>query len=291
MILLLGGSGQVGTALQGKLGEIWAPSHSELDILDFVKVKLAIQSTEPDWVINCAAYHKVDEAESNPQKAFQVNSWAVLYLAKCCKEYGANLVHFSTNYIFDGLKETRYREDDLPNPLSVYGKSKYAGELALRAVNPNYILVRTTGIYGLGHSAKGGNFILTMLRLADRKEIKVVRDQFVSPTYAKHLVDALIPLMEKERWGIWNITGSKGVSWKNFAIMIFRQAIRRGLVETAPRVRGVTSEQYGAAAPRPKNGLLSMRRLGRNKASAAPPNYYKGLMEYLDELKETGYAN
>lgn len=279
----------MGTALQEKLGEIWAPSHEELDILDFVKVKLAIKTTEPDWVINCAAYHKVDEAESNPQKAFQVNSWAVLYLAKVCKEYGANLVHFSTNYIFDGLKETRYREDDLPNPLSVYGKSKYAGELALRAVNPNHILVRTTGIYGLGHSAKGGNFILTMLRLArqGREKIFVVKDQVVSPTYSKHLVDALVPLMEKEAWGIWNITGSKGVTWRDFAVIVFHQAARRGLIEVSPKVRGVTSKKFGAAAPRPKNGLLSMRKLGRGRVSAAPPNYYNGVLEYLDELKET----
>src|SRR6516165_2880055 len=189
--MLIGAAGQLGAELAEVLArETTVPlTHADIEITDSRSVKFAFERHRPDVVINMAAFHRVDDCETEMERAFQVNAFAVRGLAQACRQFGAVLVHFSTDYVFAGEKTEPYVETDRPGPLSVYGASKLAGEYLVSATLSRHFLIRTCGLYGLGGSrSKGGNFVETMLRLAAAgKPLRVVSDQVATPTYTEDL--------------------------------------------------------------------------------------------------------
>lgn len=268
-ILLIGANGQLGHDLLTALahhdvlgtarGAItvndsendW-PSPIALDVCDAVEVRATITSFSPAIVINCAAYHRVDDIESDASQALAVNALAAQRLALICREVDAALLHISTDYVFDGAKRTPYVETDLPNPLSAYGATKLAGELLIRAAWCKHYIVRTCGLYGLaGASGKGGNFVNTMLRLAQEgKPIRVVNDQTCTPTFTKDLAQQIARLIETGAYGTYHITNDGACTWYEFACEIFRLA---GL---QPEVRAITSAEFNVLARRPPYSVL-----------------------------------
>jgi dTDP-4-dehydrorhamnose reductase len=213
-----------------------------------------LESLRPDVVINCAAYNLVDRAESDPDAAFAVNTWAVRNLALVCRDLDCLLVHFSTDYVFglDTNRCTPWRETDAPGPVSVYGLSKLAGEHLVRALCPRYLVLRTCGLYGPpGSGGKRGNFVETMLRLAGQGQpLRVVNDQLCTPSYTLDVVTALLALLERQQVGLFHLTNEGSCSWYEFARSIFEmQGVR---VELAP----ISSTMYGAPARRPAFSVL-----------------------------------
>ncbi len=228
------------------------PSPIALDVCDAVEVRTTIAGFSPDVVINCAAYHRVDDIESDASQALAVNALAAQRLALTCRELDAALLHVSTDYVFDGAKRMPYVETDSPNPISAYGASKLAGELLIRAAWRKHYIVRTCGLYGLaGASGKGSNFVNTMLRLArEGKPIRVVNDQTCTPTFTKDLAQQIARLIETEAYGIYHITNDGACTWYEFACEAFRLAGLR------PDVHPITSTEFNAPARRPPYSVL-----------------------------------
>jgi dTDP-4-dehydrorhamnose reductase len=252
MILVVGANGMLGQDLTEILGQ---QSHGidvdEIDITSPDSCSRAIRDLKPDTVVNCAAYTDVDGCETHKETAMQVNGEGVGNLARATKEAGALLVHVSTDYVFDGTKESPYVETDPPRPLNMYGRSKLAGETNA-AGNPDHLIVRTQWLYGL----RGKNFVETMLRLAgERDELAVVDDQTGSPTWTVDLSNAIIALIKKDRRGIYHAVNSGSCSWDEFARAIFQE-------EGLPvRVLPQTTEQLNRPALRPLNSRLDCGKL------------------------------
>ncbi|MCC6542893.1 MAG: dTDP-4-dehydrorhamnose reductase [Nitrospirae bacterium] len=259
-ILILGAGGQLGSELVNMLqDDILIPlTHRDIELTDEQKVNDIISSNLPDVVINTAAYHKVDDCEDNVELSFAVNSFAVRNLAMICNEYGIPFVHFSTDFVFGGDKKTPYVEDDCPNPGSVYAVSKLSGELFVRNTCSKYFLIRTCGLYGAkGQSGKGGNFIETMIKLANSgKKIKVVSDQIVTPTYVKELAARVSQLIRTDKYGLYHITNNGGCSWFEFASAIFE------LTGIVADISPTSSSEFGSRARRPAYSVLENRNLG-----------------------------
>jgi dTDP-4-dehydrorhamnose reductase len=203
-------------------------------------------------VLNTTAFNKVDAAEADAGEALRVNAYAAQQLALICRDLDIVLMHISTDFVFDGAKRTPYIESDLPNPLSAYGASKFAGEVLVRAAWPKHYIVRTCGLYGVaGSSGKGGNFVNTMLRLArENKPIKVVSDQVCTPTNTQDLAAQLAVLLETSAYGTYHVNNHGACSWHEFATEIFRLA---GL---QANLSPITSQQFGAPAKRPPYSVL-----------------------------------
>ncbi|MCC7354843.1 MAG: dTDP-4-dehydrorhamnose reductase, partial [Anaerolineae bacterium] len=203
-VLLIGAGGQLGSDLVKALAheDLVALTHSDIEVCDPASVRVALQTHTPQVVINTAAFHRVDDCEREPERAFAVNVHGARNLALACKEQGCALLHMSTDYVFDGRKGSAYDESDVPCPINAYGISKLAGEFFIRYLLDRYYIVRTSGLYGVaGSSGKGGNFVELMLRLArEGKEIKVVNDQTLTPTYTVDLAQALAQLIRTERY-------------------------------------------------------------------------------------------
>jgi dTDP-4-dehydrorhamnose reductase len=279
-VLVTGAGGQLATDLVRVLDgqDLVALSHRELEVCDPVQLRSALETVRPDVVINTAAFHRVDDCEAEAERAFAVNTLGVRNLALACAEAKASLLHVSTDYVFDGSKRQPYLEEDTALPINVYGASKLAGELLVRALLDNYYIVRTSGLYGrAGASGKGGNFVNTMLRLAREKpDIKVVDDQRLSPTYTRDLAEKLAWLIRTEGYGLYHVTNSGGCSWYEFACAIFEQA---GL---KPRVQPISTEAFGARARRPAYSVLghgSLEHLGCDDL----PHWSDALQRYLAE--------
>ncbi len=258
-ILLIGASGQLGTDLAKALSghELVAPPRQSLDLLQTDRVRRLLQSKRPQVVINTAAFHRVDDCESRISTAFQVNGEAVRNLALTARDIDAVLVHYSTDYVFDGAAARPYRESDLARPLNVYGASKLAGEHLLASVWEKHFLIRTSGLYGhAGSSGKGGNFVETMIRKAHGKEsIQVVDDQRLTPTSTRELARATVALIETSHYGLYHLTSKGNCTWYEFAREIFSQmAIRADLTPT-------TSDRFATAARRPAYSVLANHRL------------------------------
>jgi dTDP-4-dehydrorhamnose reductase len=286
-ILLIGANGQLGHDLLAAL-----PSHDvlptargaslagedktaiALDVCDTREVRATINSFAPAIVINCSAFHRVDDIEKDAAQALAVNAQAVQQLALACRDADAALLHVSTDYVFDGAKTTPYTEADLPNPISAYGASKLAGELLLSAAWPKHYIVRTCGLYGMAgasgkaegprSAAKGsGNFVNTMLRLAsENKMIKVVNDQTCTPTFTKDLAQQITALIETGAFGTYHITSAGSVTWHAFAAEIFR------LAKVKADLRPITSAEFNAPARRPAYSVLEnagLQKLGINR--------------------------
>ena len=277
--LLIGATGQLGTELRQAFGDHdLAPlAHSDLELTDRAQVREALDKYRPGLILNTAAYHRVDECEDNPERAFAVNAMAVRDLATAAKGIGAVLVHFSTDYVFDGRQRRPYRETDPPGPLSVYAASKLAGEYFIRAILERHFLIRTCGLYGIaGSRDKGGNFVETMLRLArEGRDIRVVGDQVLTPTSARELARKVRQLVETGRYGLYHITNNGECSWYQFAQAIFELA---GL---QPRLLETTSAAYGARANRPAYSVLDNANLHRLGLDDLRP-WHEALKEYLE---------
>jgi dTDP-4-dehydrorhamnose reductase len=250
--------------------EVVALPRAELDITDAPAVRRALESEEPDAVVNCAAWTDVDGAEADPDGAMLLNADAAGGLAAVAANVGASIVQPSTDYVFDGEKAEPYVESDQPNPLSAYGATKLAGESAVAVTNPRHFVVRTSWLFG----ASGSNFVETMLRLGrDLGEVVVVRDQVGCPTYTGHLADALVRLVEGEDYGLHHIAGGGECSWFDFAAEIYKQA------GVECRTLSCTTEEFPRPAPRPAHSVLGTER----DYALYLPDWREGLSSYLAE--------
>lgn len=229
-ILITGGQGQLAADLVAAFpnDEVWAPGRRDLDITLPAQIDDAMQCLKPDVVINTAAYHNVDRCETEPEMSFAVNAAAVQRLAAASAARHALFVHLSTDYVFGGTARQPYREDDPVDPISVYGASKAAGEIAVRAATERHLIIRTTGLYGLaGRQTARGNFVETMLRLADRgAPITVVADQTLTPSHTPDVARRIAELIAAGATGTYHVTNSGACSWYEFAAEIFRLAGR-----------------------------------------------------------------
>ncbi|HZT73032.1 MAG TPA: dTDP-4-dehydrorhamnose reductase [Terriglobales bacterium] len=280
-LLILGANGQLGSDLcrLAAVGhEVVAMRHADLDVRDAAAIGRALAAHRPEAVINTSAFHKVEVCEQEAESAFAVNAIAVLNLARACAEAGAALVHFSTDYVFDGAKGAPYVESDLPAPVNVYGASKAAGELLARAFCPKHFVIRTTGLYGkAGSNGKGGNFVETMLRKARAGEaIRVVHDQVLTPTYTVDLAAKVLELLGSGRYGLYHVTSEGQCSWYDFAAKIFELSGLR------PDLQPVSSAEFRSPVRRPAYSVLAKAGL-RAIGLAPPPAWPDALARYLRE--------
>lgn len=269
-ILLFGKNGLLGSALVKFLSrahEVASFSHEECDICDEKSVRSAIKKTKPDLVINATGYTNVDKAEQEEEKAFSINEKGVENIAKNLESSKIPLIHFSTDYIFDGGEKEGYVESDSPSPLSVYGASKAAGEKAIVRILKNFYIVRTAWLYGPG----GKNFVDTILSLAQKNEqLRVVADQMGSPTFTFDLADAVANLIKSALpFGIYHLVNEGSLSWYEFAVEIFHQ------LGVPKQIIPITAEELARPARRPKFSFL------RNTKFAKLRPWKEALKEYL----------
>ncbi len=256
-VAIFGGGGQLGVELKavftGRGYEVSCFTRHKVDITDPLQVEHTLAQYDPAIVINAAAYNQVDVAEKEPLAALEVNGLAVRNLAIACRQCDARLVHFSTDYVFDGLAGRAYVEQDPTRPLGAYAVSKLAGELYARAYLDNALVIRTSGVYGPGGlDTARGNFVEMMLRLAAKgSPIKVVEDHVASPTYAPALAERTADLVEREVDGILHMGGGAPISWFDWAVKIFKAA------KVNPPVKPTNEREFRTAARRPRYSALS----------------------------------
>jgi dTDP-4-dehydrorhamnose reductase len=280
--VVFGASGQLGAELVKELRSrgyaVTGFARRQVDITDEAAVERALAGSDADVVFNSAAYNQVDVAEKEPQTAFLVNGLAVRNLAVACRQIDARLVHFSTDYVFDGNAGHPYAEEDPTHPLSAYGVSKLAGELYAQAYLDRVIVVRTSGVFGPGGlSTARGNFVELMLRLAGTSQpIRVVEDHVASPTYAPLLAARTVDLVDRNLWGVYHIGGGVPVSWFQFARTIFE------LAGIEPQLLATNERAYRTAARRPKFSALSNAKIERLGLEPMPP-LREALAAYMAE--------
>jgi dTDP-4-dehydrorhamnose reductase len=266
-VLLTGANGQLGRCIQNVFSaaadcELIALDRAALDIADAGAVAAAIQQYRPNVIINAAAYTAVDKAESEPELAAQINVQGPANLASAASAIGALLIHISTDYVFDGSKRSPYTEDDPTQPQGVYGRTKLAGEEAVRQGCAKHIILRTAWVF----SEYGNNFVKTMLRLAhERDELSVVDDQTGCPTYAGDIARACLAICTAEhegraRYGSYHFGGDIPVSWCGFAKAIFDCAVALGNIAKAPQLHAITTQEYPTPAKRPAYSVLDNAR-------------------------------
>ena len=291
-ILIVGAAGQVGRELQRSFagaGEILLWDREELDLAVEEQVRNMVRSTKPDLILNAAAYTAVDRAESEPDVAFAINAQAPRILAEEAALRNILLVHYSTDYVFDGTKNGPWLETDQPNPLNVYGKTKLAGEEAIQNVGSKYLIFRTSWVYG----PHGNNFLLTMLRLArDRDELNIVDDQIGAPTTSIALADATRSIVDGvnsgtfgrlENWaGVYHMTCAGSTSWFGFtrAILAGTANLRNG---KQLQVNPIPTKSYPTPAKRPGNSLLSNEKLN-SRFAVRLPSWESALQQAIEQL-------
>lgn len=282
-VLIIGGEGQLASDLTARLEDgatVASPSRAELDVTDDAAVAAAFKSLRPELVLNCAAFHNVEVCEREEDRSFEVNARAVKRLAERCQEAGAKLVHFSTNYVFDGRREEPYGEDDLPNPRSIYAISKLAGEYCALAYCDSALVVRSAGLYGLhGSASKGGNFVTRMVaRAREQGELRMVADQRLTPTCTADLARAVLDAADAE--GVLHLTNAGACSWFEFTEAIME------LAGIDVPIEPVTTTRTPGGADRPLNGVLS-----RPRADALGLAPQRGWREALEEyMGQAGLA-
>lgn len=250
-LLLTGRNGQVGAELQRILQPALATDHAALDLADADAIRRVVREVKPDVIVNAAAYTAVDQAESEPELAMRVNGAAPGVLAEEAKRRGALLVHYSTDYVFDGAKRSPYAEDDAPHPLGVYGRSKLEGEARIRACGGRYLIVRTAWVYG-----RGSNFVRAILKQAEKgAPLRVVNDQLGAPTWAADIATVTAGLLGQRSEGTFHVSAAGVASWYEVALEILR------LARLAAQVRPVSTAEYGAKAPRPRYSVLDNSKL------------------------------
>lgn len=286
-ILLTGKNGQIGFELKKilpRLGKLIAVDREDVDLSDSSETRRMVQELRPKLIVNAAAYTAVDQAETDQHAARALNAEAPAVLAEAAKKVGAALVHFSTDYVFDGLKNSPYLEDDPPNPLSVYGKTKLAGEEAIRQIGVPHLIFRTAWVYG----TRGRNFLLTILRLASqREELRIVGDQTGAPTWCREIAQAITSILQNlsdaspsamslsDLSGTYHVTAAESTTWFDFARAILDEgactppdvpwfaAATSGRPLTIQRIVPITTAEYPTPAQRPAYSVLSNERLFR----------------------------
>lgn len=273
-ILLTGSHGQVGWELRrtlATLGTVTAPTRQQLDLTDEQALRQYIRTLRPDLIVNPAAHTAVDKAESEPELARAINTIAPAIMAEEAAKLGAAMVHYSTDYVFDGSKNGAYTEIDSTNPLGVYGATKLAGEQAIAASGIPHLILRTSWVYGL----RGGNFLLTMQRLfKEREQLNIVADQFGAPTWSRMIAEATAqilaqrPFASPQQSGIYNLTSSGRTSWHEFAAEILAGTdLPAGKQVT---LNAIPASQYPTPAKRPANSVLSGVKLHETFGIALP---------------------
>jgi dTDP-4-dehydrorhamnose reductase len=269
-ILVTGRNGQVGWELEralAPLGDVLACDRTRIDLAMADDIRTAVREAKPDIIVNAAAYTAVDKAEVEPELAMTINGTAPGILAEEARRHGALLVHYSTDYVFDGSKPTAYTEDDLPSPINSYGRSKLAGEHAIRASGCRHLILRTSWVYGL----RGRNFLRTMMRLAaERDELRVVDDQIGAPTWSRMIAQAtaLALAAAEPLEGLFHLASAGKTSWFGFTEAILA-SIRDQHVRM-PRLTPISTNEYPLPAARPANSRLDCGRLMREAAISLP---------------------
>ena len=289
-IVIVGGHGQVGSDLAHVLRDsnedVVALTRSDLDVTERSTLRDTLAQHEPDVIINCSVYHPVDDCEANPDRSFAVNAVAVRDLGLAAKDLQASLVHFSSDFVFDGERGRPYCEEDSPGPLSVFGASKFAGEQFLRTVWPSHFIIRTSGLYGLtGSRVKRGNFVETMLSLAKRDgQIRVVNDLRMAQTSTRNLAQQTLALIRTKNYGTYHASDHGDYSWYEFAKKIFDYS------GTNVTVIPVSWRDMPAGAARPRYSVLENRRLKALGLDRMQP-IDVALQGYLKAREEMSLAN
>jgi dTDP-4-dehydrorhamnose reductase len=292
-LLVTGANGQVGWELSRSLmplGDVVALDRRGCDLSQPELLPDLIRIIKPDVIVNAAAYTAVDRAEQEEQLATTVNGTAVGVLADESRKAGVLFVHYSTDYIFDGAKQSPYTEEDIPHPINAYGRSKLAGEAATRQAGGAYVILRSSWVY----AGRGHNFMHTILRLAgERDELRIVDDQIGAPTWARDIADAtalIVRAARQERAAgdfvseAFNLTASGATSWHGFAKAILDNAMHHGLLQHLPRLKPIPSEEYPTPATRPKNSILAGERL-RKRFGLKVPDWRQSLSVCIEEMK------
>lgn len=292
-ILLTGKNGQVGFELQralAPLGEITTVDQSECDLADIQRLRSLVRDIHPDIIVHPAAYTAVDRAESERDLVFAINGTAPGILAEEAARLGALMVHYCTDYVYDGTGSTFYNEDDAPNPLSVYGASKLAGTLAVQRGTDKHLIFRTCWVYG----SHGANFVKTMLRLAaERESLNVVADQFGSPTSASLIADVTAQIIGQYQrtnssrflFGLYHLAASDVTTWFDFAQTVIEAAERAGtsLKLKSESINPITTAEYPLPATRPANSRLSTQKVHQAFGLRLPP-WQEGLSHVLQQI-------
>ncbi len=282
-IAIIGANGQLGTDLTEVLSlkhEVTGLNHTDIEITDIDNVKKVLSSLKPNIILNTAAYHVVPEAEKFPGKAFEINGAGVLNLARVCNDEGIRLVHYSTDYVFDGEKKKPYREDDRPNPLNVYANTKLSGEyFALNYCDMPYV-IRVSGIYGkVPCRAKGGNFVTTMIKLAKEKpEVRVVSDEILTPTPTYEIAKNTEALIKTDAFGLYHMSCEGEVSWYEFARAIWE------ILKLETPLYPASVKDFPLAVKRPFYSVLenqNLKKIGIDEM----PGWKKGLLDFLNKEK------
>ncbi len=279
-LVIFGGGGQLGVELcrefERRGWTVQPFDRQAIDITDPHRVEEGIAKADPQVVINAAAYNQVDIAEREPLAAFQTNALAVRNIAMACRQTDSQLVHYSTDYVFDGTKGTPYIETDRPHPLGAYAVSKLGGELYAQAYLDNPLVIRVSGVFGPGGMfTPRGNFVELMLRLAkSNNPIRVVEDHVASPAYAPAIASRTADLVEKKITGLFHMGGGEAISWFDFAKSIFELA---GL---SPALQATNEREYRTAARRPKFSALSNAKLEAADIAPMPP-FRQAVADYL----------
>lgn len=269
-ILVIGRNGQVGWELErtlAPLGEVLACNRTRIDLAVPGDIRVAVREARPDIIVNAAAYTAVDKAESEPELAMAINGTAPGVLAEEANRSGALLVHYSTDYVFDGSKPTAYTEEDPPSPINSYGRSKLAGEQAIRTSGCRHLILRTSWVYGL----RGQNFLRTMMRLAaERDELRIVDDQIGAPTWSRMIAQAtaLVLAAPEPVEGLFHLTSAGQTSWFGFTEAILTST--RDKRDRTPRLTPISTSEYPLPAARPANSRLDCSRLMREAAISLP---------------------
>ena len=281
-MIIFGGEGQLGSDMTGIISsyKIISLGHKDVDITDFENVKNIINKHKPSVVINCAAYNKVEDAENNIVVAYNVNAFGPYYIARASKEVGATCVHISTDYVFDGSKES-FNEKDCPHPINVYGASKLAGEELVRIGNPEHYIVRTSALFGKAVGGSKGNFVTLMIRLSkDKKEIRVVNDQITVPTFTEDLAIKILELVDKKApYGVYHITNQGQASWCDFARKIFN------LAGISAEIKAISTKESGTKVRRSQKSVLKNEKLIKLGIKLLSP-WQDALKRYLNIIKE-----
>ncbi len=290
-ILLTGRDGQVGWELAralAPLGEVMALGRGDLDLADADAIRRTVRQAGPDLIVNAAAHTAVDRAQSEREAAFAINATAPGLLAEEAARLGAAIIHYSTDYVFDGRKNAPYQEIDAPHPLNAYGESKLAGEEAVKASGAAHLILRTSWVYGL----RGRNFLLTMLRLAaERETLRVVDDQVGAPTWSRMVAEATAAIVAQahahggiarllaDKGGLYHLAAAGQTSWCGFARAIVAHAPH---LARRPSVQAISHAEYPLPAPRPAYSVLDCRRIGR-VFGVALPDWKASLLMCLEE--------
>lgn len=263
MIWLIGNKGMLGTEVSEIFDDrdiVYFTSDIEVDITDFNALEDFVKDKDITWIVNCSAYTAVDKAEDEKERAFSINADGVLNIAKIAKKKKAKLIHISTDYVFDGHMDGEYIEEDIPKPAGIYGESKLAGETNIINNIDSYFILRISWLFG----KNGNNFVYTMLRLfKERDEVRVVSDQWGSPTYTKDVADMIskIIIENSNKYGIYHFTNEGKINWFEFASYIYKQIVDQKLLKKDVRIIPITTEEFPTKAKRPKNSYMSKEKI------------------------------